>query len=84
MPSRGKRLSASQVGHYAYCARAWWFETVKKLDPLNVEALDEGSSAHERHGWQVIWARGMSRLALGLLGAGVLALLIWGLARGIG
>lgn len=81
MPSRGKRLNASEIGRYAYCARAWWFEAVKKLEPFNVEALDEGLSAHEQHGWQVTWARGLDRLALGLLGAGVLAMLIWVLTR---
>ncbi|MBN1937615.1 MAG: hypothetical protein JW934_23360 [Anaerolineae bacterium] len=84
MSPRGKRLNASEIGHYAYCARAWWFEAVKKLDPLNFASLNEGTSAHEQHGWRVIWARGLNRLALGLFGAGVLLLLVWGLSRLVG
>ncbi len=81
MSPQGKRLSAGEVGRYAYCARAWWYETVKKLVPLNVEALEEGRAAHERHGWQVAWARGMNRLALGLLAVGALLIVVGVLIR---
>lgn len=81
MSPQGKRLSASEIGRYTYCARAWWYETVKKLTPLNVEALEQGAEAHERHGWQVAWAQGMNWLALALLGVGVLLMVVWLMTR---
>jgi len=43
--------------------------------------LEEGRAAHERHGWQVAWARGMNRLALGLLAVGALLIVVGVLIR---
>jgi len=81
MSPRTRRVTASEIGQYAYCARAWWLSTVKKLEPVNVEMLTRGQSVHERHGWQVILARGLNKLALAFLAGGALALLVWGVAR---
>ena len=78
MSPRGKRITASQVGQYAYCARAWWLSTVEGHEPADLEALSVGTAAHERHGWQVSVARGSSKLALILLGIALVALAIWG------
>ncbi len=77
--SRGKRLNASEVGRYAFCARAWWYEFVKKVEPLNLDALDRGAQEHEHHGWQVDAARNLHRLAWVLLGAAVLFGAVWGM-----
>ena len=78
MSPRGRRVSASQVGQYAYCAHAWWLAVVEKREPSDLDALDRGTRTHERHGWQVSLARGFRRLALWMLAAAVLALLAWG------
>ena len=78
MPPRAKRLSASQVGQYAFCARAWWLGSVERRKPVDFGAIEAGVRVHERHGWRVTLARAVHRLALWMLvGAGV-ALLIWG------
>ncbi len=77
MSPRGKRITASQVGQYAYCAHAWWLATVEKLEPAELEPLECGIRAHERHGWRVSLARGFRKLALFLLGCSTVALLIW-------
>jgi CRISPR/Cas system-associated exonuclease Cas4 (RecB family) len=81
MSPRGRRIAASEVGQYAYCARAWWLSAVQKLEPTYWQAIDDGTAAHERHGWQVVLARGLARLALVLLGMAVLLLLGWGITR---
>jgi CRISPR/Cas system-associated exonuclease Cas4 (RecB family) len=73
---RGRRVTASQVGQYAFCARAWWLGVVEGLEPTNPEALAEGTAAHERHGWRVSVARGFSQIAFLLLGAALFALAI--------
>ena len=80
MPPRSRRVSASQVGQYAYCARAWWLAVIEKRAPENPAFLDAGTRAHERHGWEIALARGTSRLALVLLGIAALGLTIWALS----
>lgn len=79
MPPKSRRLSASQVGQYAYCARAWWLAIVEKREPENPAVLDAGIRMHERHAWQVSLARAVARLALVLFCTAVLALLAWAL-----
>ena len=81
MSPRGKRIAASEIGQYAYCARAWWLGVVKKLEPVHLQAMDAGTAAHERHGWQVVLARGIGKLALIVLGVAILLLLSWGIAK---
>ena len=83
MPGKGKRVSASEVGQYAYCARAWWLAVVEKRAPENPMLLDAGTRAHQRHAWQVALARITARLALFLLGIAILALAVWAIATWI-
>jgi hypothetical protein len=75
-------LSASEVGRYVYCARAWWLQRVHGLQPANQEALDMGRQRHQAHGQslataqrQVVWVRWLLVLAL-LLGI-VLIYTLW-------
>lgn len=77
MAPRTRRVTASQVGQYAYCARAWWLATVEKRQPIHQDQLDTGQNVHERHGWDVAVARTAKRLALFLLILAALALSIW-------
>ena len=79
MSPRGKRVTASQVGQYAFCARAWWLDVVEGRQPTDLEALGGGTVRHERHGWQVFWARGFRKEALILFGIALASLLAWGL-----
>lgn len=65
-------IRASELGQYAFCAKAWWLGSVEGVPSANVREMDAGTSAHERHGRTVqlsIWfARvGIVCLALGLL-----------------
>ena len=78
MAPRGRRVTASQVGQYAYCARAWWLNAIEGVAPTDLGAFSAGTAAHERHGWRVSLSRGLGRLALILLGLALLALLVWG------
>ncbi len=80
MSPRGKRVTASQVGQYTYCARAWWLAVVEKREPTDLAILDAGIEAHERHGWQVSLARKSKKLALVLLCSALLFLVVWAIA----
>ena len=79
MAPRTRRVTASQVGQYAFCAQAWWLGTVEKREPAHQARLDAGQAMHERHGWNVVLARLARRLAMLLIAAAALALAAWAL-----
>jgi hypothetical protein len=66
-------LSASEVGRYVYCARAWWLQRVQGFAPENTAALERGAQRHTVHGRavatvrrQTAWVRWLVILALSL------------------
>jgi hypothetical protein len=67
------------VGRYAYCAHAWWLAEFEKRDPVDLGVLEDGTKAHERHGWRVSMARVLYRAALFLLVVAAMVVLVWGL-----
>ena len=81
MPAN-KRITASQVGQYAYCARAWWLGSVEGYPSENVASLADGRQAHSRHGWQVSLAVALRWAAWASFGLAILALSIWALIVG--
>lgn len=68
-----KTLTASGVGQFAFCRRAWWYAQQGQL-PLNREQTEAGEEWHRGHGREVL-AAGCLRLAgyACLLGSVVLA-----------
>jgi hypothetical protein len=79
MSPRAKRVTASQIGQYAYCARAWWLGAIEGHVPADLEALDRGRRVHEHHGWRVSVARLIRRAGLLVLGAAAISALVWAL-----
>lgn len=70
----GERISASEVGRYVYCARAWWLQRVQGYAPQNRAALERGSRRHEAHAQTVVageqrmrWVRRLGTVALVLI-----------------
>ena len=70
-------LTASEIGSYVYCSRAWWLDKVGGYEPLNVRVLEMGEQVHEEHGREVQRAHQMNRTALALIGAAVIVALVW-------
>ncbi len=76
-------ITASEIGEYAYCSRAWWYRHIVKLPVPEGEGrgrLAAGTVSHARHGaWvaqsNTLRAAGLV-LALAGLGALVLAILL--------
>jgi CRISPR/Cas system-associated exonuclease Cas4 (RecB family) len=69
----GQVIRASELGEYAYCARAWWLGRVLGYRPANLERMAAGEAAHVRHGQQVVSSRRLQRWAYGLLALALLA-----------
>jgi 3-mercaptopyruvate sulfurtransferase SseA len=70
-------LRASEVGQYAYCARAWWLARVKGHRSINVAALDRGSTRHRAHGRTVEGYYLLRRVALVFILLAAAVLLAW-------
>ena len=67
-------IRASELSHYAYCARAWWLGRVMGYCSANVEAMNTGTARHRAHGRSVEGAYRLQRLALALLVLAAVAL----------
>jgi hypothetical protein len=78
--ARGKRIiSASQVGEYGFCSRAWWYRHVALIEPTDRETLrrlQAGTRAHRRHGRSVALSGVLSRVGIVLAVLGALLLLV--------
>ena len=71
--STSQVIRASELGQYAYCARAWWLGRVLGYRPTNLERLAVGEAAHVRHGQEVVSSRRLQRWAYVLLALALLA-----------
>lgn len=75
-PLRGRVIRASELGQYAYCARAWWLQTIREIAPANARELRQGEAAHQQHG-RAVWLAGALRwVAFGLLALAILLALL--------
>jgi hypothetical protein len=76
-------VSASEIGTYEYCARAYWLERAKRTArPVGTSSrLTDGTGHHRAHGRRVAWQRRLTGAAAALLCAGVLLLLLHAVTR---
>jgi hypothetical protein len=79
--SRGGRdawVSASDIGTYEYCARAYWLERVQRVRRPDGTGsrLTMGTAHHRAHGRRVAWQGRLVRTAVALLSAGLVLLLV--------
>ncbi len=66
-PQRPRFIRASELGRYAFCARAWWLGSVMEVQPTNTAALRQGEAVHARHGRRVWLSRALVWLGVALL-----------------
>jgi hypothetical protein len=79
MPMKSKEdrvVRASEVGLYAYCARAWWLGQVEGYRPVNQAALEAGKAAHQAHGRAAVGYHRLRQAAYILLGLALLVGLV--------
>jgi hypothetical protein len=77
MSTQDPIIRASEIGHYAYCARAWWLAQVKGVSSANVAAMRQGTERHRAHGRAVEGYHLLRQAAVILLILAVVALLAW-------
>ena len=65
-------IRASEVGHYTYCAHAWWLGSVRGLPSAHRRELAAGTLVHQRHGRRVKVTARLSVLADVLLALALL------------
>ena len=76
--SEGDRIiRASEIGRYAYCARAWWLGSVRGLPSDHRREMALGEDVHLRHGQGVRASIALSRLAYGVLLLAVVVGVVW-------
>lgn len=61
-PPQRRIIRASELGQYAYCARAWWLQRIAGIAPTNTQDLAAGTAAHQQHG-RAVWLAGALRWA---------------------
>ena len=73
----GRVIRASEIGRYAYCARAWWLGSVEGLPSAHRREMAAGEAVHARHGWGVRASLWLSRLAYVLLLLAAVVGIVW-------
>jgi hypothetical protein len=73
---RRATIRASEVGEYAFCARAWWLRRVAGLEPAGVERRERGSALHQRHGHTVAASNTLLFVGLALVLVALAAFLL--------
>ena len=68
-------VRASDIGLYAFCARAWWLARVQDATHDDPARLAQGTATHAAHGAQVRRIAQARRAAILLIAVGGLLLL---------
>ena len=77
MPRHNDIISASEVGQWVYCHRAWWLARQGATNH-NVKSLARGEKVHQRHSRQVARASLLSNLSRILMIIAIIAMLLVG------
>ena len=68
-----RTLSASELGSYLYCQRAWWYQK-QGVESRNLAEMAGGTQLHRAHGRRVVISGLMRILAWTLMMAGLILL----------
>jgi hypothetical protein len=75
-------IRASELGEYAFCARAWWLARVLGRARENPEELAAGRTRHARHGRRVAASAILQQIGLVLLLTAIVVAVLMALTGG--
>jgi CRISPR/Cas system-associated exonuclease Cas4 (RecB family) len=70
-------IRASEIGQYAYCARAWWLGSVQGRPSSHQQEMTAGEMVHRRHGRRVRMTTQLTLLAYVLLAIAITLGILW-------
>jgi len=70
-------IRASEVGQYAYCARAWWLGSVQGPPSSHQREMVVGEAVHLHHGKGTRGSLVLARLAYAVLLSAVVVGVVW-------
>jgi CRISPR/Cas system-associated exonuclease Cas4 (RecB family) len=70
-------IRASEIGQYAYCARAWWLGSVQGQPSSHQREMTAGEMVHRRHGREVRMTTQLTLLAYILLAMAIILGVLW-------
>jgi CRISPR/Cas system-associated exonuclease Cas4 (RecB family) len=76
-------VSASEVGEYLYCQRAWWLRNVVDVETVETPAQQAGLDYHEQHAQRVATGRLQRWLAYACVIIAVALVVFWLLTIGL-
>jgi hypothetical protein len=77
-------IRASEIGQYAYCARAWWLGSIEELPSSHRREMAAGEAIHLRHGQGVRASLALVWLAYAVLLLAVVVGAVWAVSALIG
>jgi len=77
-----KIITASELGTYVYCARAWWYRN-QNAPNENLPAMNEGTRFHRKMGRRLSAMR-IARIILILMLFSALGLISWWIVANVG
>jgi CRISPR/Cas system-associated exonuclease Cas4 (RecB family) len=70
-------IRASEIGQYAFCARAWWLGSVQGRPSSHQREMTAGEMVHRRHGREVRMTTQLTLLAYILLAMAITLGVLW-------
>jgi len=70
-------IRASEIGQYAFCARAWWLGSVQGQPSSHQREMTAGEIVHRRHGRGVGMTTRLTLLAYVLLAIAIILGILW-------
>ena len=71
-----RKISASEIGTFLYCSRAWWYQH-QGIESSNIQELANGSKLHHQHSRAVATSGLMKLAAYGMILAAIIMLSIY-------